>query len=223
MPTYTSIRDLMPSKADVRADNMRNMGGKARQAYRDAISGKMPTPPDFTAEPHAAYRKKLEQVIAWAEAGNLEALRNFNMRMNSSSTIPLGRYVHCAILALEAQTHAGLSAVPAGSKSAGLEDVTHAYSPVPLQDRVRQNGKRGRSLMNVASSTPTVDFRGSDELICWTRMQSEAGQQLDAIMSRKELERRAGGGIFFWGVGNPPPRIINELARRGQLVTRCFR
>jgi hypothetical protein len=38
---------------------------------------------------------------------------------------------------------------------------------------------------------------------CWTKMQAEAGQPLDVILWRKELERAAGEGLFFWGVGTP--------------------
>ena len=41
-----------------------------------------------------------------------------------------------------------------------------------------------------------------DRLICWTKMQTESGQSLDLIVARKELERRAGNGIFYWGIGN---------------------
>lgn len=38
---------------------------------------------------------------------------------------------------------------------------------------------------------------------CWTRMGTESGQEIEAILSRKELERAANDGIFYWGVGNP--------------------
>jgi hypothetical protein len=38
---------------------------------------------------------------------------------------------------------------------------------------------------------------------CWSRMGTEAGEHLSSIVRRKELERRACGGMFFWGVGNP--------------------
>ncbi len=37
---------------------------------------------------------------------------------------------------------------------------------------------------------------------CWTRMGAESGQSLDVILKRKELERQAGNGTFFWGIGN---------------------
>ena len=44
-------------------------------------------------------------------------------------------------------------------------------------------------------------------------MQAEGGQQLEEIVRRKELERRANGGIFCWGVGNAPNRCTASLAR----------
>ncbi len=52
------------------------------------------------------------------------------------------------------------------------------------------------------------------DIVCWSRMQTEAGQSLNAIIARKEAERAAGGGLFLWGVGNAPgitPRkLLNE-------------
>lgn len=53
----------------------------------------------------------------------------------------------------------------------------------------------------------------SDEYVCWSRMQAEAGQSLESIIARKEIERCAGKGVFFWGVGNPPAVITRVLAR----------
>ena len=53
----------------------------------------------------------------------------------------------------------------------------------------------------------------AEEFVCWSRMQAEAGQQLEAIVARKELERRAGDGCFMWGVGNPPAVLTRSLAR----------
>lgn len=37
---------------------------------------------------------------------------------------------------------------------------------------------------------------------CWTRFGPEAGEAIEAILARKEAERTAGGGIFYWGIGN---------------------
>ncbi len=61
-----------------------------------------------------------------------------------------------------------------------------------------------------------------DEYICWSRMQAEAGQSLDAIVARKECERQAGAGSFFWGVGNAPAGVANVLARAGIPVRAIF-
>jgi hypothetical protein len=52
-----------------------------------------------------------------------------------------------------------------------------------------------------------------DKIVCWSRMQSEGGQQLEEIVLRKEYERKANGGIFCWGVGNAPNRCTPSLAR----------
>lgn len=53
-------------------------------------------------------------------------------------------------------------------------------------------------------------------------MQSEAGQPIKTIIARKELERRAGNGLFFWGIGNAPSRAIKRLAAKGEDVDLVF-
>ncbi len=63
---------------------------------------------------------------------------------------------------------------------------------------------------------------GGQPIICWSRMQAEAGQGLRQIIARKETERLAGNGVFFWGVGNPPSRAIPALARAGAKVNAVF-
>lgn len=49
------------------------------------------------------------------------------------------------------------------------------------------------------------------EIVCWTRMQAEAGQPLTDIVARKDAERVANGGVFCWGVGNPPSRALGRV------------
>ena len=61
-----------------------------------------------------------------------------------------------------------------------------------------------------------------DEYVCWSRMQAEAGQALEAIITRKELERQAGSGSFLWGVGNAPATIASVLSRAGIPVRAVF-
>lgn len=60
---------------------------------------------------------------------------------------------------------------------------------------------------------PTSLNIGGEDYLCWSRIQTEAGQPLEAIIARKERERRLGSGLFMWGVGNAPATIANRLAR----------
>jgi hypothetical protein len=51
------------------------------------------------------------------------------------------------------------------------------------------------------------------EWFCWTRFGAEAGQSIDKILTRKEEERVANGGVFFWGIGNAIGPSMLELIR----------
>jgi hypothetical protein len=44
-------------------------------------------------------------------------------------------------------------------------------------------------------------------------MQAEAGQSLDVILRRKELERILGDGVFFWGIGNSLGQTVYDFVR----------
>ncbi len=48
---------------------------------------------------------------------------------------------------------------------------------------------------------------------CWTRFGTEAGEKIDSILARKELERQATGGLFLWGIGNSVGPAIRDLIR----------
>jgi hypothetical protein len=50
-------------------------------------------------------------------------------------------------------------------------------------------------------------------IFCWTKMGTEAGQTLDSIIRRKELERLAGNGVFAWGIGSSLGNSV-DLARQ---------
>lgn len=63
---------------------------------------------------------------------------------------------------------------------------------------------------------------GAADYLCWSKMQAESGQQLSAIIERKERERIAGSGCFFWGVGNAPSIAVRPLARLGVSVPVVF-
>jgi hypothetical protein len=74
----------------------------------------------------------------------------------------------------------------------------------------------------IASPPHLRNAKDAEEFVCWSRMQAEAGQQLEAIVSRKERERRAGGGMFCWGVGNAPAVMTSALARLSHPVVAVF-
>jgi hypothetical protein len=49
---------------------------------------------------------------------------------------------------------------------------------------------------------------------CWSKMGVEAGETIEAIIERKEDERRRNGGLFLWGVGNALGPSISPLVRK---------
>jgi hypothetical protein len=60
------------------------------------------------------------------------------------------------------------------------------------------------------------------EIVCWSRMHAHAGQNLSLILARKELERRTGEGLFFWGVGNAPGQSLTQVAKAALNVDVVF-
>jgi hypothetical protein len=66
--------------------------------------------------------------------------------------------------------------------------------------------------------------RAVPPLFCWTKMGAEAGQPLEAILRRKDLERACGEGVFAWGVGNSvgPALEYARCTARGELLDAFF-
>lgn len=54
------------------------------------------------------------------------------------------------------------------------------------------------------------------EIFCWTRFGTEAGETIEQILERKELERSGNGGVFLWGVGNSIAPSLPQLLRRAR-------
>jgi len=70
---------------------------------------------------------------------------------------------------------------------------------------------------------PTLEARHlAKEYLCWSKMHAESGEDLCRIISRKERERQAGNGLFFWGVGNAPAVLVQPLARLGARIPVVF-
>ena len=49
---------------------------------------------------------------------------------------------------------------------------------------------------------------------CWTRFGPEAGEPFMDILARKEAERQAGDGVFYWGIGSAVGRALEALIAR---------
>lgn len=59
--------------------------------------------------------------------------------------------------------------------------------------------------------------------LCWTRAGDAGGERLYEIIERKERERNALNGVFFWQVGNRPPvKEIKALHREKAPVRVIF-
>jgi hypothetical protein len=62
---------------------------------------------------------------------------------------------------------------------------------------------------------------GFPRYFCWSRFGTEAGEEIEGILSRKEKERVDNGGIFLWGIGNavaPSMRRLVQLERRPEVI-----
>lgn len=77
--------------------------GKRAAIETAAREGKLPEPPDFSAETHKRFRNKLAGVIELAKAGDLKGLRAFEINPVSSSPKAIARYRDLCVIALEAQ------------------------------------------------------------------------------------------------------------------------
>lgn len=84
--------------------------GKRAEVLEAAKRGEMPTAPDFTANTHKPFRKKLEAVVALVEAGDIAALRAFEIKPVSSSPKAIAKYRDLAVIALEARAAKGAAA-----------------------------------------------------------------------------------------------------------------
>lgn len=88
------------AEADAEARSGRGFWRAAEEA---ASRGEVPPAPDFSAPTHAPYRKKLEKLLALAQAGDAAGLRA--MQINPTSTTPkaLARWRDLAVRAIEAR------------------------------------------------------------------------------------------------------------------------
>ena len=76
-----------------------------RQSIRDqAQNGALPQPPDFSKPTHARFRAKLAQIVALVEAGDVAALRAFEINPVSFSPKAMARYRDLCVIAITARS-----------------------------------------------------------------------------------------------------------------------
>lgn len=77
--------------------------GKRASAIAAAERGELPPAPDFSAATHARFRKRLAEIVALAEAGDIAGLRAVVINPVSTSPKAMARYRDLAVVALEAR------------------------------------------------------------------------------------------------------------------------
>lgn len=90
--------------------------GKRAAVLEAAQRGEMPAAPDFSAPTHARFRKKLDEVVALAKAGDIEGLRAFTINPVSTSPKAIDRYRNLCVLALGARARAPAEHVSAAAR-----------------------------------------------------------------------------------------------------------
>lgn len=58
---------------------------------------------------------------------------------------------------------------------------------------------------------------GLPSVFCWSKIGTESGVDIERILRRKEHERRAGAGLFLWGIGNSVAAAARILSDHGPL------
>jgi hypothetical protein len=90
-----------------------------------------------------------------------------------------------------------------GQRDIGLREPTIAHEIVKPPSEV--HGKRMLMHNSYIGSLPTA--------FCWTRFGPEAGESFSDILARKNAEREAGNGVFYWGIGSAVGRALEALVR----------
>jgi hypothetical protein len=100
-PAKAESAPRKPRKAAEKSAAPRPLGKRAA-IEAAAREGKLPEPPDFSAETHKRFRNKLASAVELAKAGDIKGLRAFEVNPVSSSPKAIARYRDLCIIALEA-------------------------------------------------------------------------------------------------------------------------
>lgn len=100
-----ALSEAAPEVNEPKAANAPMVG--KRQAILDQVqNGTLPQAPDFSKPTHARFRSKLAQIVALAEAGDIDALQAFEINPVSSSPKAIARYRDLCVIAITALTGA---------------------------------------------------------------------------------------------------------------------
>ena len=77
--------------------------GKRQAIIDQARTGTLPPAPDFSKPTHARFRAKLAQIVALAEAGDIDGLQAFEINPVSSSPKAMARYRDLCVIAITAR------------------------------------------------------------------------------------------------------------------------
>lgn len=97
------IKRAGKAAAEARAPGAPKEPGRKAAALLAAQGGELPIAPDFSKPTHARFRKTLEQLVAFVEAGDIKGLKADKTEPASSSRAAMCRYRDLAITALEAR------------------------------------------------------------------------------------------------------------------------
>lgn len=76
--------------------------GKRAAIEAAAREGKLPAVPDFSADTHKPWRKRLAEVVALVKAKDIKGLKKYEINPYSTSPKAIDRYRNLAVMALEA-------------------------------------------------------------------------------------------------------------------------
>ena len=97
-------RDRAPSAPIAPADEPKpRQRANVEALEASARAGNLPEPPDFSAATHTRFRGKLARLADLAVAGDVEALRAFEINPVSSSPKAMARYRDLCVIALQAR------------------------------------------------------------------------------------------------------------------------
>ncbi len=91
------------AKANGKANGAKRKLGMRAQIEADAMAGKLPAAPDFSADTHKRFRPLLAELVALAKKRDVAGLKKYKINPISSSPKAMARYRDLCVMALSAK------------------------------------------------------------------------------------------------------------------------